>query len=459
VANPSDTTSPASASPGVGPPDVELILGEPLSTSIQPLLGVNVGPVPAGRSPSNGDLTQAYQCIGVTLVRTHDFYGPLDMSVMYPDLSKDPKSRESYDFRVSDAVWSAVTSGGFEPYLRLGDSWNNVRAPHAEREMKNWAQACVEVVRHYCQGKWNGFSTAVRYVEIWNEPDNQQFWPRPLSALDYYRLYAETSHLLKEAFPGVQVGGPGLTQAGFMTARGRQWLEDFLVFVKQTDSPLDFFSWHLYSNNPEDWSSAAQFYREALDEAGFRKKAMHVTEWNTDVRGLPDNGPQALALRTGGKGASILTAAWIAMQENGVAVSTIYRGTDPDINFPTFYGIFYADGKPKRTALAFSLWAELVQHSERLTLTASPDLGSRPEPGIWYLAGGNAVGETAVLIANPTAKPVRYTVSRAARGTPVEDGWRVMEVSDDSDALETWNFTGGVAEIGAETVQLLLLGP
>ncbi len=438
VVRPTATASPR-------PPDAVITLGGVLGQTVRPLLGVNIGPVPAGRDANNADLTQAYRQIGVMLVRTHDFYGALDMSVMYRDRTRDPANPQAYDFRTSDAIWRAIVGGGFEPYLRLGDSWNDARPPANAQERANWVRAAVEVVRHYRQGQWNGFTTPFRYVEVWNEPDNQQFWPKPHSPQEYFQLYVETARALKQAFPDLQVGGPGVTQTGFLTPQGKAWVHSFLLYAKQHNAPLDFFSWHLYANDPREWVNAARFYRGELDAVGFQATAMHVTEWNTEIRQVGDTSPEAVALRTGGRGAAILTAAWIAMQDHGVAVATLYRGPDPDMNAPTFYGIFYANGAPKRIALAFSLWAQLAAHPQRLQAS------SAPEKGLWLLAGQNDAGEIALLIANPTQASIRYVVHGM-------EGRRLtlFQVGDGGDAVQPLPVNGEGLEIGAETVQLII---
>lgn len=441
LANP---TTPATSWPS----DVTITIGGVTGATIHPLLGVNVGPAPAGQDPNNADLTQAYQGIGVNLIRTHDFYGPLDMAVMYPDRTRDPANPQSYDLRASDAMWRAIVGGGFEPYLRLGDSWNNARPPANAQERANWVRASVAVVRHYRQGQWNGFTTPFRYVEIWNEPDNLQFWPRPHTAPEYFQLYVETARALKQAFPDLLVGGPGLTPAGFMTPPGQKWCRDFLAYVKKNQAPLDFFSWHLYSNDPHEWVQAARFYRGELDALGFQATAMHVTEWNTAIRQLGDKSAESLALRTGGKGAAILTAAWIAMQDQGITVSTFYRGSDPAMDAVEFYGIFYANGQPKRIALAFALWAKLAAHPQRLAVSSAPGTS------LWLLAGQNDAGEKALLIANPTTRPARYTVAGQA------DRQRtLLQVSDASAQVQSLDMAGPVIEIGGETVQLLTIAP
>ena len=89
-------------------PDLDIQVGGDLAgKSIPPLLGVNAGPTPQGDA-TNVDVTLQYKAIGITMVRTHDLYGPLDMSVMYPDRSKDPSLPSSYDFATSDKAFDAI---------------------------------------------------------------------------------------------------------------------------------------------------------------------------------------------------------------------------------------------------------------------------------------------------------------------------------------------------------------
>lgn len=407
-----------------------------------------MGPIPAGTDPSYADLTNAYKEIGVNLVRTHDYYQALDMSVMYPDKTRDPASLSSYDFTKSDQVWHSIISGGFEPYFRLGDSWNDFKPPANAIERANWVKAAIEVLRHYYGGKWSGFNTRFRYVEIWNEPDNQQFWPKPRTPKEYYQLYVDSAFAVKSEFPAIKVGGPGVTPAGALIPQGRKWTQDFLDFVRQNNAPLDFFSWHLYSSIPQQYAEVAKFYRSELDARGLTQITTHITEWNTQMKRGEENSPESIAMRTGGRGAVTLSAAWIELQKNGLEVSTFYRGTDTDIKAPTFYGMYYADGRPKHIALAFSLWSKITGYSQRLGLNILPDAP------LWTIAGQDGSGKAALLIANPGDKSMTAGIG-FADGRAV-DRVTLYQVNDSSNQVQTNSFNSPAFEIPAYTVQLLV---
>jgi hypothetical protein len=196
--------------------DADLVIGG-AAGAMQPLRGIDAGPL---GDLTNPNLTSAYLQRGVNLIRTHDFDGPLDMGSMYPDRSKNPLLASSFNFsapvgtqfRSSDDVYRAIVNGGFEAYFRLGDSDGN-SVPTASQH-PNWEQAALQVIRHFRDGQFNGFISTLRYIEIWNEANNQAFWPAPNTAADYYALYAETAALLKNAILSLIVGGPAVGSSG-----------------------------------------------------------------------------------------------------------------------------------------------------------------------------------------------------------------------------------------------------
>jgi xylan 1,4-beta-xylosidase len=433
-----------------------LTLGAAISgAAVRPLLGVNIGPIPAGSDPNNADLTTAYQQVGVTQVRVHDYYGPLDMATMYPDQSADPSLAGSYDFAASDTVFSAILAGGFEPYLRLGDSYNNgvgypAADPRKPTNRANWVAAAVEVVRHYSDaGRWG--RNPLHYVEIWNEPDNAQFWDG--TTIEFFQLFEQVAKGLKAEFPSLMIGGPGLAPGSSLSEGGRAWTQQFLEYQQSKGTPLDFFSWHLYTNEPAEFASGAEFFRAELDSHGYTATESHVTEYNTRAEGA--GAADAVALRAGARGAAIMTAGWIAMQEQGVAAATFYRGPDPELDFPQFYGMFYADGEPKKMALAFSLWHTLAAtYTERVAVTASTGSDGLT---VHVLAGRDANGRVAVLVANVNATATTYDVQLASGAKANAAQLTIQQVSDAAAAVETVTSSSGTITLPGYGVQLVRL--
>lgn len=74
------------------------------------------------------------------------------MSQIYPDINASPEDPSSYNFSASDEVFRKIIQAGCMVYLRVGDSYKNVRIPGNSEERSNLVRAAVEVVRHY--KKW-----------------------------------------------------------------------------------------------------------------------------------------------------------------------------------------------------------------------------------------------------------------------------------------------------------------
>ncbi len=425
--------------------------------SISPLLGINIGPLPSGKA-ANADLTTVYKELGINLIRNHDYYGPLDMATMYPNRTKDPALSSSYNFtgavgsegRSSDTTYAGIVNGGFEPFFRLGDSYNNATPP-ADSELANWVQAAVNVLRHYRAGQWNGFTSNFRYVEIWNEPDNVQFWPKPYTQAQYLTLYDTTARALRSAFPGMKIGGPGVTPGGCKSPDGQAWVRTFLDYVKSKGSPFDFFSWHIYTIDPADFPNCAAFFRQELDSRGFTGVKSILSEWNTPN---VNNAAEALELRAGGKGAAILTGGWIGLQQRSDVEQTLfYRGTDPDANATSFYGIYTADGKPKKIGLAFDLWHDMSRYPQRLATSGSMS-------GVYVLAGEDSARGRAILVANTNDSSKSWTSSFGDGKTLADYQIAVQTVSDADAAIQVSSgVTGGQFTIPAKAVQLVTLTP
>jgi len=378
--------------------DWPLEIGARNTRTLRPLLGVNAGPYPVGE-PGNADLTTQYRQSGVTMVRNHDFYGPLDMAEMYPLHTANPNIPSSYNFVESDKRFKAIIDAGLTPYFRLGDSYNNPSPPDPTH-LDNDVKTAVNVVGHYREGLWGGFVCDFPYMEIWNEPGSH--FRAGQTMAQFNTFYVSTANALRSAFPNLKIGGPGWAPSGAAAPAGRATVAQFLDTVKAAGAPLDFMSWHVYSNDPAEYTAAADFYRSALDSRGLNQTESHITEWNT-----PTAEGDAGALRIGAKGAAINTAAWIALQESDVEVSTFYRGNDASPALPTFCGMFNADGTPKKTAPAFDLWSDMASCSLQRLLSITDGSGG----DLRALAGEDALGNFALPISNLDAASCYYALS------------------------------------------------
>ena len=220
-------------------------------------------------------------------------------------------------------------------------------------------------------------------------------------------------------------------------------MRGFLNYMQQNNVPLDFLSWHIYSNNPQDFANAAIFYRAELNARGYTATESHITEWNTQFR---DPTLDDVQLRTGAKASSLMTAAWINLQNQNVAVSTFYRGTDPSMDATWFYGIFYANGTPKPVGLAFQLWKQMANHPKRSNVTLSGG-------NLSVLAGRNASGEFSFLISNPTAAPTSWQLALPpnASATLV----KMQEIRAPATAISQTYLSGLSSTIDAYALQLV----
>lgn len=438
----------------VKPTDVLITLSEgDVGQQIHPLLGVNAGPYPESAPDPGKDLTEEYQEFGITSVRTHDYYGPLDMAEMYPERTADPGLESSFTFIESDKRFKALMDGGFTPYFRLGDSWSNVNPPSPD-ELANWVQAAVNVLRHYKEGQWNGFMSDFSYVEIWNEPDLKKFWPEPLTMNYFHQLYTSTALALHSALPNLKIGGPAFTMMN-RDEEKMQMLRDFLDAVKTTGAPLDFLSFHMYTNDPGDYSAAMTDLQSILNEKGFKSTKLHCTEYNTSVRTAPAE--EAADLRTNGLGAALNTAGWINMQHAGVDRAYFYRGNEFDREgLPN--GLFtVSEGEPNTMAHAFRLWSEICRYTNMMETSVQERAGSN---SLTILAGTDNSGNTALLLANPTDAAVVYDIveSKDTKKGENSSGYTLMEVGDSADGTSVSIPTGDAFSIPPRSVHLVTQG-
>jgi len=377
---------------------------------IKPMNAVNNGPHCSNPNSNSQYLTNAktYRMAKIPYARTHDsaFYSnyggehTVDISAVFPDFSKDENNPASYDFAFTDYYLENMRRAGTEPYFRLGQKIEHGIRKYGimpPADFGKWARICDHIVRHYNKGWAKGFEWGIRYWEIWNEPDLDTTYratakhpvdgpptnPRTWGGTEaqFFDLFEITAKLLKKNHPDIFVGGPAV---GWRT----DWAERFLTEMKRRGTPMDFFSWHMYTQKPEKIAAQAQEYREMMDRCGYVHAKSHCNEWNItyDWQG---GFTKTMSEISGIANAASVMGSMIAGQ-NAPLDMLMYYDARPQSGFN---GIWNTHLKPLKAYWAFYAWGRLASLGNQLQVE-SQDL-----KGGWYsLAATDASRRKGALV-------------------------------------------------------------
>ena len=280
---------------------------------------------------------------GIPYSRLHDVGGWhgrnmfVDIPNVFRDFDADENDPASYDFSFTDVLMKGLVDSGVEPYYRLGVTIENFfkikrLRTFPPKDYAKWARICEHVIRHYNEGWGWGLDTArttrnieyknqfkIEYWEIWNEPDLDPFddveknvGPRCWGGTveEFFKFYETAAKYLKGKFPDLKIGGPAIC--------GRfDWGERFLKYCHDTQTPLDFFSWHAYAVEPKTIADRCTTARALMDKYGFEKAESILNEWNY-VKGWVDDFVYSLEVATGRfnqKAAAFIAATMIDCQQ------------------------------------------------------------------------------------------------------------------------------------------------
>lgn len=255
---------------------------------------------------------------------------------------------------------------GLEPLLILdygNPLYDDGNAPSSPEGIAAYANYCRAMVSHY-KGK-------VKYWEIWNEPNIEQFW-KPKPDPDKYAILLKTaSNACKEADPncfvvGVCTSGVDLSFIKKVLAAG-------------TITSMDALSVHpyRYPDPPEKGiiSDLAEV-RKAMDAVGGKGKPIWVTEvgWPTHL------GPRGISVDAQ---AHMLVRAYLECLAGGAETVFWYwfgnDGPNPSYNEDHF-GIRFREGTPKPAYIACQTMTKLL---EGATYTRSLGLGVKSRARIF----------------------------------------------------------------------------
>lgn len=353
---------------------------------------INDGPLPVGKG---ANLAGQYREIGIKFIRTHDFYGPTDISTIFPDWNASSENEESYNFSSSDAIVRSIFENGFNVFYRLGESASSDKNKSMPPEnFTKWADVCKHIVMHYNDGWDNGYHFNIKYWEIWNEPDLKGFWNG--TAEQYYRLYEITAKIIKEYNSSLKVGGPCIA-----LIQNENFTNGFLNYVVSHDAPLDFFSWHLYDDNPYNYYNASWNIRRLLDNHGLNDCEIINTEWNINILS-----PQRD--KDNDRNAAFTASCFVAFNMAPLDHAFRYRGTQDKNWLPRILGLdlslFTYDGQYKMPALAY-LAFHYMENTPYL-------LKANMSDGIAYIAGiSEDKRNLSILMSNYEGNAMQYSIS------------------------------------------------
>lgn len=346
--------------------------------TIRPLHGINKGPLVGGGLI---DLTAQHRALGIPFVRLHDCHWPnpdvVDIHTVFPNFDVDPALPASYDFAPTDEYLAAIRASGAQIVFRLGESIEHTKTKrfvHPPRDFAKWTQICLGIIRHYNEGWANGFRHDIRYWEIWNEPENR---PAMWTGTDdqFLQLYATAARGIKQHFPQLKVGGPAFGYSGKFE-RGAfvpsDFVLKFLEMCRRDRVPLDFFSWHCYTDRPLELVERARAIRQLLDRHGFARTESHLNEWNylphSSWSGLsksaaPEVRQQFYDAMGGAPGAAFTVAALLHLQDAPLDMANFFHGEVGG------FGLFNENGVPLKTFHAMRAFRELLDAPARVATT------------------------------------------------------------------------------------------
>ena len=275
---------------------------------IKPMNAVCEGPKTGGRYLGK-DATPEFKDLSIPYVRLHDIEGAygmnqfVDVHCVFPNFDADVEDERNYNFKPTDDYLRAIRDSGAKVLYRLGESIDHFDyRPYCRppKDYLKWAQICEHIIMHYNYGWASGQYWEIENWEIWNEPESRGMWTGTNE--QFYELYAVAAKYLKRRFPSLKIGG--YSAVGFYTETretDNPWfktivpiMNGFFDYIKDKDVPLDFFSWHCYSDSPEEIGRAARFIRKYLDDKGYNNAKSYLTEFNTSysLSSCPVNNPR-----------------------------------------------------------------------------------------------------------------------------------------------------------------------
>lgn len=353
------------------------------SGKIKPMHAVNNAPILGTDDKMFHYMSEA----GFPFSRLHDTGGAygnstfVDIANIFRDFDADENDPKSYDFVFTDWLLNKINSQNTKIFYRLGATIENDQFLKAynifpPKDHLKWAKICEKIIAHYNEGWADGYELGIEYWEIWGEPDNfpdiedNCLWKGTFE--EYEELYKVTAVHLKNRFPNLKIGGYG--SCGFYnlfidsytcdaksTSRTEYFIEcfhKFMNFVKENELPLDFFSWHSYSDVKKN-VAYEKYVHENLAKYGYTETESILNEWNAGIskRGTLEDSSRVAEM-------------FLEMQNTTVDMLMYYDGQVHGDYQGLYNPLTY---KPFKTFYSFKAYNELYKLGKSAAVTDIPE--------------------------------------------------------------------------------------
>lgn len=298
-----------------------------------------------------------------------------------------------FDFAEMDAIAALLHQhhvGAYWSYCYIPDplkpSPRGWRGP--PKDPNAWGKVLSAMASHY---RAMPGGNPVTYQEVYNEPDNRDFFRGSLD--DYLALYRTGATAMRQADPDAMIGGPAL-------AFTVPWVKPFLDTVSKEKLPLDFFSFHYYPGvptTPRDLPGLLKAMYAQLDaHPEFATTELHLNEYNSYKIDYPQGGRQdhfPLA------SAFLDDVAFFLTQP---ALARVYWAQFQDSARGNYSGMISLDGHRKAVFNAYALYARMPVDRRRLTIDGPAGvngLASADERHAMVLLWNRSVADRDVAIA------------------------------------------------------------
>lgn len=185
--------------------------------------------------------------------------------------------RLQYDWTKLDAIVSDITAAGAIPFFSVSympPAISKGDILDFPNDWGEWGQVVAATVARYSRDYKGGLNNVI--YEVWNEPDLFGGWKMGGSK-NYVTLYATAANAASRVTGAkpFKIGGPATT--GFYPA----WVTGF--YDKLDDNVrIDFFSWHRYSADIEDFIEDATTAKSMMESRISRPQDLYITEWGVN---------------------------------------------------------------------------------------------------------------------------------------------------------------------------------